>query len=76
MEPAKTASLLIRQAFLIRRPHLLGGLISFGAYTIILLVTNVNILDSAVAVQRNVYQIHSLDILVPLPRLRWNGLGK
>jgi len=35
MEPEKTASLLIRQAFLIRRPHLLGGLISFGAYTII-----------------------------------------
>ena len=64
----KQKTILARHEFLIRRLHSLSGLIPFGAYMVVHLLTNSTVLDSDATFQRNVYQIHSLPFL---PVIEW-----
>ena len=59
-------SFLRRHEFLIRRLHSLTGLIPVGAFMTVHLLVNASLLDGASLYQRNVYQIHSLEGLLPV----------
>lgn len=66
MEAASPTSFFTRHEFLIRRLHSLSGLIPVGAYLCIHLLTNASVLAGPDVFQRNVDQIHSLDLLLPV----------
>lgn len=60
------SSFLARHEFLIRRLHSLSGLIPVGAYMVVHLLTNASMLNGPATFQKAVYQIHSLDALLPV----------
>ncbi len=63
---SSSPSFFARHDFLIRRLHSLCGLIPVGAFMVVHLVVNASVLQSTAALQKNIYNIHSLGPLLPL----------
>lgn len=66
MLAADERSFLERHEFLIRRLHSLSGLIPVGAFMCVHLTVNASVMNGPETFQNLVYQIHSLDKLLPL----------
>ena len=60
------ASFFARHEFLIRRLHSVTGVFPVGVYMIVHLVVNASLLSAPSTFQKNVYQIHSLESLLPV----------
>lgn len=63
---ASSPGFFLKHEFLIRRLHSLSGLIPVGAYMTVHLLVNASLVNGPARFQNNVYQIHSLDKLLPV----------
>ena len=59
-------SLYARHEFFIRRLHSFTGVFPVGAYMLVHLTVNASLLSAPSTFQKNVYQIHSLESLLPI----------
>ena len=66
---AASSSCFSRNEFLIRRLHSLSGLIPVGAYMVVHLCTNFTVFFSPAFFQKQVDNIHSLDLFLPFVEL-------
>jgi succinate dehydrogenase / fumarate reductase cytochrome b subunit len=57
---------LARHEFFVRRLHSITGVVPVGAYMLVHLVVNASLLSAPSTFQKNVYQIHSLESLLPI----------
>lgn len=60
------SNLLARHEFFIRRLHSITGVFPVGVYMVVHLTVNASLLSAPSTFQKNVYQIHSLESLLPI----------